>query len=75
LAVAADGENFVWAEVEIKGDSIKVWSDEIPNPVAVRYAWADNPESANLINQKGLPATPFEISNVETTKFIECQDR
>ncbi len=61
FSISDDGENFVWAEAEIQGDSIKVWSDEIKNPVAVRYAWADNPESANLINQKSLPATPFEV--------------
>ena len=36
-----------------------VWSEEVPNPVAVRYAWADNPEDANLYNQEGLPASPF----------------
>lgn len=61
FSISEDGENFVWAEAEIQGESIKVWSDEITNPVAVRYAWANNPESANLINQKGLPATPFEV--------------
>lgn len=61
FSISEDGENFVWAEAEIQGDSIRVWSDEISNPVAVRYGWADNPESANLINQKGLPATPFEV--------------
>lgn len=61
FAISEDGKNFVWAQAEIQGGSIRVWNDEISNPVAVRYAWADNPESANLINQKGLPATPFEV--------------
>jgi sialate O-acetylesterase len=61
FSISEDGEHFVWAKAEIQGDSIKVWSDEISNPIAVRYGWADNPESANLINQKGLPATPFEV--------------
>ncbi len=65
FSISEDGEKFVWAEAKIQGDSIKVWSDEISNPVAVRYAWADNPESANLINQKGLPATPFEVTKDE----------
>jgi sialate O-acetylesterase len=37
-----------------------VWSDEIKDPVYVRYAWADNPEGANLYNIEGLPASPFE---------------
>jgi sialate O-acetylesterase len=31
----------------------------VKSPVAVRYAWADNPDDANLYNQEGLPALPF----------------
>jgi hypothetical protein len=37
-----------------------VWSSEIKDPKYVRYAWADNPEGANLYNFEGLPASPFE---------------
>lgn len=62
FAISDDGENFVWAEAKIQGDFVKIWNDEITNPVTVRYAWADNPESANLTNQKGVPATPFEVT-------------
>jgi sialate O-acetylesterase len=36
-----------------------VWSDRVPRPVAVRYAWGNNPERANLYNAAGLPAVPF----------------
>jgi len=31
--------------------------------VAVRYAWADNPQGANLYNKEGLPASPFRTDN------------
>ena len=31
----------------------------VPLPVAVRYAWRDNPENANLVNREKLPASPF----------------
>lgn len=62
FAISDDGENFVWADTEIMENSIRVWNHEISNPVAVRYAWANNPESANLTNHKGLPATPFEVT-------------
>ena len=31
----------------------------VPNPVAARYAWANNPVTANLYNAEGLPASPF----------------
>jgi len=36
-----------------------VWHDKIAAPIAVRYAWADNPEGANLVNSIGYPAGPF----------------
>ena len=36
-----------------------VSSDKVPAPVAVRYAWGDNPADANLGNREGLPAAPF----------------
>jgi sialate O-acetylesterase len=62
FAISDDGENFVWAKAEIMGNSVRGWSDEISDPAAVRYAWANNPESANLINKMGNPATPFEVT-------------
>ena len=41
------------------GDKVVVWNDDIAAPRYVRYAWADNPDGANLYNQEGLPASPF----------------
>jgi len=52
-------ENFVPAQARIEGNSVVVWSDQVGNPVAVRYAWANNPEGCNLYNKEGLPAVPF----------------
>jgi sialate O-acetylesterase len=60
FALAGSDKKFVWAEGVIENNHIIVRSDEIPDPVYVRYAWADNPESANLYNIEGLPASPFE---------------
>jgi len=59
FAIAGADKKFVWAEAEIQDNKIIVWSGLVPNPVAVRYAWADNPEGANLYNKEGLPASPF----------------
>ena len=59
FAVSRVDRHFVWAQAKIEGEKVIVWSDKIANPVAVRYAWADNPEGANLYNQDGLPASPF----------------
>jgi sialate O-acetylesterase len=62
FAVAGGDRHFVWAQALIDGDSIVVWSDTVPKPVAVRYAWADNPD-ANLVNGAGLPAPPFRTDD------------
>jgi len=59
FAIAGAGKNFVWAKAKIKKNKVIVWSETIRNPVAVRYAWANNPDEANLYNEKGLPASPF----------------
>lgn len=59
FAIAGADKKFIWAKAEIRGNTVVVWSDEIPNPLFVRYAWADNPQGANLYNKEGLPASPF----------------
>jgi sialate O-acetylesterase len=50
------------AKTKIDKDKIIVWSDKVTKPVAVRYAWANNPEGANLYNKEGLPASPFRTN-------------
>jgi sialate O-acetylesterase len=59
FALAGDDKKFVWANAEIVDGRLVVSSGQVPNPVAVRYAWADNPVGANLYNSEGLPASPF----------------
>jgi sialate O-acetylesterase len=63
FAIAGSDHRFVWAHARIDDDKVIVWSDQIQNPVAVRYAWADNPEGANLCSKEGLPASPFRTDN------------
>ena len=58
FAVAGRDGAFVRAEARIDGPSVVVSSAAVPNPIAVRYAWQDNPQ-ASLYNREGLPATPF----------------
>lgn len=60
FAIAGADQKYVWAKAEIKGNQVIVSSSEIAKPLYVRYAWADNPDGANLYNQEGLPASPFE---------------
>jgi sialate O-acetylesterase len=59
FSIAEANKKFVWANAKIEGNTIVVWNDNISNPVAVRYAWADNPAGANLYNKEGLPASSF----------------
>ncbi|WP_331351176.1 sialate O-acetylesterase [Cellvibrio sp. UBA7671] len=60
IALAGADKKFVWAKAEVKGNKLMVWADVVAEPKWVRYAWADNPEGANLYNSAGLPASPFE---------------
>ncbi|MBA4322918.1 MAG: sialate O-acetylesterase, partial [Odoribacter sp.] len=62
FAIAGADRKFVWAEARIDNNHVILWSDEIKNPIYVRYAWADNPDGANLYNIEGLPASPFEAT-------------
>ncbi|MBM3239904.1 sialate O-acetylesterase [Candidatus Poribacteria bacterium] len=62
FAIAGANPKFVWAEAKIDRDTVVVWSDQVPQPMAVRYAWADNPV-CNLYNKAGLPASPFRTDD------------
>jgi sialate O-acetylesterase len=63
FAIAGEDQKFVWAEARIDGHSVVVSSPLVSKPVAVRYAWANNPEGANLYNGAGLPASPFRTDD------------
>ncbi|MCP4508278.1 MAG: serine hydrolase [Gammaproteobacteria bacterium] len=60
FAIAGEDRQWRWADAEISGGKVVVSSKEVPQPVAVRYAWAMNPSQRNLLyNKEGLPASPF----------------
>jgi len=58
FSVAGENKSFIPAEAVIDGDAIVVRCEQVPAPVAVRYAWTSNP-ICNLYNVDGLPAAPF----------------
>ncbi|MCA9084660.1 MAG: sialate O-acetylesterase [Planctomycetaceae bacterium] len=63
FAIAGEDQKFVTAEARIvDNDTIEVWSKDVAAPVAVRYAWADNPV-CNVQNRNGLPLTPFRTDD------------
>ena len=63
FAIAGENRRFLWADAEIEGDTIVVHSDAVKYPVAVRYAWWDDPLGCNLYNRDGLPASPFRTDD------------
>ena len=63
FAIAGTDRKFVWAEATVNRDgTITVSSDKVSTPVAVRYAWADNPVN-NVYDNARLPLTPFRTDN------------
>jgi sialate O-acetylesterase len=59
FAIAGSDRKFVWARAKLIGkDKVEVSAESVSDPVAVRYAWADNPV-CNLYSAEGLPVTPF----------------
>jgi sialate O-acetylesterase len=63
FTIAGADKKFVTAKAAISKDGrVEVWSDAVPEPVAVRYAWADNPV-CNMYSAAGLPLTPFRTDD------------
>ncbi len=62
FSIAGEDREFVWADAKIEGGTVVVQSDQVNEPVAVRYAWANNPV-CNLYNEAGLPASPFRTDD------------
>jgi sialate O-acetylesterase len=64
FAIAGADRKWYWAKAKIVGkDRVEVWSDALSQPVAVRYAFNNNPKHPNLTNETGLPAAPFRTDN------------
>lgn len=62
FVICGADRKFVWATAAIHGDSVLVSAENVKEPIAVRYAWADNP-ACNLFNKAGLPASPFRTDD------------
>jgi hypothetical protein len=64
FAIAGADKRFITARARLIKDRVVVASPEVLEPVAVRYAWADNPVWS-LENSAGLPASPFRTDDWE----------
>ncbi|MBO9617635.1 MAG: sialate O-acetylesterase [Niabella sp.] len=62
FTVAGNDRNFVPAEAHIEGNTVVVWSNNVKEPMAVRFGWVNFPH-ATLYNKNGLPASPFRTDD------------
>jgi len=71
--IAGADQKFYYAKAWTEGNEVVVSCEAVAAPVAVRFAWADNPEDANLFNKEGFPAVPFRTDSwkgiTESAKF------
>jgi sialate O-acetylesterase len=71
--VAGEDRKFVYAKAEIKGDKVILYVPSGMKPVAVRYAWSDSPDDANVFNKEGFPLSSFRTDTwkgvTEEVKF------
>src|SRR5215813_5867156 len=64
FAIAGADQKWVWADAKITGKNrVEVWSTSVAQPLAVRYAFNNNPRHPNLTNESGLPAAPFRTDD------------
>ena len=59
FAIQDGANNWHWAKAKIDGASVVVWNDEVKDPKHVRFGYQSNPDTINLYNKEGLPASPF----------------
>ncbi len=62
--ICGKDQQFVPAQAKIEQGRVMVWSDDVPEPVAIRYLWNDT-AAGNLFNGAGLPALPFRTDTFE----------
>jgi len=62
FTIAGEDRNFVPANAKIEGKQIVISSPSVSKPVAVRYAWGDDPVGT-LMNGSKLPASPFRTDD------------
>jgi sialate O-acetylesterase len=71
--IAGEDKVFYYAKAEIEGNKVVISHPKVPQPAAVRYAWSDAPEDANLYSADGFPASAFRTDSwpsiTESAKF------
>ena len=62
FVIAGTDREWLPGQARIEGEAVIVSNPAITKPVAIRYAWKDNPD-CNLYNGAGLPASPFRTDD------------
>lgn len=73
FAIAGRDRAFYFARAKIEGEQVVVWSEKVPKPVAVRYAWATNPV-CNLTNDEELPMFQFRTDDWDLAQLVIPKD-
>ena len=70
FTIAGLDHKFYTANARIDGKTIVVEAPEVNFPIAVRYAWANNPD-CNVYNGEGLPMVPFRTDDWQGLTFMK----
>jgi sialate O-acetylesterase len=73
FVIAGADRAYYFAKAKIEGDQVVVWSEKVPNPVAVRYAWATNPV-CNVHNESNLPIFQFKTDDWDRSQIVPTKD-
>ena len=68
FSIAGNDKVFYRADAKVVNGTVVVSSAKVPEPVSVRYNWADNPDG-NLTNASGLPASSFRTDDWQGVTF------
>ncbi len=61
--IAGDDQIFYYAKAKIVDDKVVIYNENVKNPVAIHFGWADDASDNNLYNKEGFPAVPFRTDN------------
>lgn len=61
--IAGDDQIFYYAKAKIVDDKVMIYNENVKNPVAIHFGWADDASDNNLYNKEGFPAVPFRTDN------------